>query len=109
MTFRSCAFNILATIWYYLNIIVFRILTVTVIRFFPQHTLAPLAVYLFKTITWWEEYWVDYYLNNGKTYYENVRLIENNMVCMSTTLMAYENVYGHEGNLGLDSKLRGPL
>jgi hypothetical protein len=44
---------------------------------------------------WWEEHWVDYYLKNKKGYFENLRRIRNNPVCLKTTLMAYEYVYAH--------------
>lgn len=69
----------------------------------PRVVLIPISLHLFRTLKWWEEYWVDYYLNNGKGFFENVRLIQNNQVCMKTTLMAYEYVYAHPEEFGINS------
>jgi hypothetical protein len=90
-----------AIVWYYLNIAAYRLLSVTLLSYLPKPVLVPLAKHLFRTIMWWEEYWVDYYLNNGMGYFENVRRIKNNPFCLDTTLMAYEYVCGHPEEFGI--------
>jgi hypothetical protein len=77
-------------------------LSSTILALLPRAFLVPVAMHLFKTLKWWEEYWVDYYLNNGKGYFENVRLIQKNPVCMKTTLPAYEYVYSHPKEFGIN-------
>lgn len=68
----------------------------------PRSVLIPVSLHLFNTLKWWEGYWVDYYLNNGKGYFENVRRIQNNPFCMKTTLLAYEYVYANPKEFGLE-------
>jgi hypothetical protein len=87
--------NISACLWFFLNIATFRLLSITFLAFLPKLIMLPVAMHLFKTIMWWEEHWVDYYLKNRKGYFENLRRIRNNPVCLKTTMMAYEYVYAH--------------
>jgi hypothetical protein len=87
--------NLATILWYFLNIAAYRLLIMPLFPLLPKFALVPAALHLFKLLEWWEAYWVEYYLNNGKNYFENVKLIRNNPVCMKTTLLAYEYVFCH--------------
>jgi len=85
-SFRHC----FAILWFFLAIGFFRRIFIPCLRSLPRPVMVFGAQRFVKIMIWWETYWTEYYLYNGRSYWENVKLIKSNGLCPSTTLSNYE-------------------